>query len=126
MSDILALSAVELTGGHEIALVSGLGGLGDLLDGQDPSPSRGEHARVGSDARVEIEDARRVADQARAVDAHGHGEALEAHVVEHLVEAPLEEGAVDGAEGLQASGGESGQMTIRSGRSTSSTRLPQI
>ena len=46
------------------------------------------------------------ADQPRPVDGEAHGQALDRHVVHHLVVGTLKEGRVDGGEGLKALGGE--------------------
>ena len=48
------------------------------------------------------------ADQARAVDGEAHRQALDRHVVHHLVVAALQEGRIDRRERLHAVGGQAG------------------
>ena len=48
------------------------------------------------------------ADQAGAVDGEAHRQALDGHVVHHLVVAALQEGRIDGGERLHAVGGQAG------------------
>ena len=54
-----------------------------------------------------------LADEAGAVDGEAHRQALQRHVMHHLVEAALQEGGIDGADRRHAFAGEPGGQRHR-------------